>query len=174
MTTAAAGPRIEVLAGGHDRSDFACGKEPLDRYLRQQAGQDVRRRLAAVFVVCAQGSNQVIAYYSLSALSIPIDELGEDQRRRIPYPEVPAVLLGRLAVDRRYAGQGLGSFMVVDAAVRCMSVDRPATWAMVVDPLDDEAVAFYRHLGFIDFVQRGDRLFLPLATFRKALDAARG
>jgi len=163
------GPTVEVLASRHDRSTFSCGKEPLDRYLRQQAGQDVRRHLAAVFVACAPGTSEVIAYSTLSALSIPIDEVSEELRRRIPYPDVPAVLLGRLAVDQRHGGRGLGSHLVVDAALRCLATDGPAVWAMVVDPIDAEAKGFYRRLGFIAFAQRSERLFLPLATFRKAL-----
>jgi ribosomal protein S18 acetylase RimI-like enzyme len=159
---------VEVLASGHDRSEFSCGKEPLDRYLRQQAGQDVRRRLAAVFVVCSPGTSEVIAYYTLSALSIPVDQVTAELRRRIPYPEVPAVLLGRLAVDRQHGGQGLGSMLVVDAAMRSMAVKGLAVWAMVVDPIDEQAAGFYRRLGFIAFADRKDRLYLPLSTFRTA------
>jgi GNAT superfamily N-acetyltransferase len=160
---------VEILGGHHDRSGFSCGKEPLDHYLRQQAGQDVRRRLAAAFVVCAPGTAEVVAYHTLSALSIPVGEVSAEVRRRIPYPEVPGVLVGRLAVDQRHGRQGLGSFLLMDAAARCLSVEGPAVWAMVVDPIDEEAAAFSLHFGFVPFAERSDRLFLPLATFRTAL-----
>jgi len=90
----------EPLGQHHDRSAFACGSPALDQYLRRQAGQDARRRLAAPFVVCAPGTNQVIGYYTLSAISVDVGDLPQETARRLSgYPQIPTILLGRLARD---------------------------------------------------------------------------
>jgi GNAT superfamily N-acetyltransferase len=164
---------VEVLASRHDRSAFSCGNEALDRYLQQQVGQDVRRHFAAAFVLCAPGTTRVIAYYTLSALAVPAEGVAAARRRRLPYPEVPAALIGRLAVDRDHQGQGLGGVLLMDAAARCGAADRLAVWALVVDPVDDEARGFYRHHGFVDVIGRTDRMVLPLDTLREALERGR-
>ena len=104
------GYRVGALTKQHDRSGFSCGIEPLDRYLREQAGQDARKRVAAPFVLCERTSNAVLGYYTLSALSIDVGAWPEDVARKLPrYPVVPATLLGRLAVDRRLRGKGMGN-----------------------------------------------------------------
>ena len=100
--------RIEVLAESHDRAAFSCGVDALDRYLKTQAGQDVRRRIANCFVAVSAGSAQVAGFYTLAAASIPLTALTPDQVRKLPkYPVLPAALLGRLAVDTRHAGESL-------------------------------------------------------------------
>jgi GNAT superfamily N-acetyltransferase len=142
-------PIIEPL-GKHDRAAFSCGKEPLDRCIRQQAGQDLRSRVAAVFVLCDLGSPSIIGYYTLSAFTVLLRDLPEAQRKRLPrYPEVPTVLLGRLAVDERYAGQGWGKVLLLDALRRrLVESEQIAAAAVVVDAIDDSAQAFYEKYGF--------------------------
>jgi ribosomal protein S18 acetylase RimI-like enzyme len=160
----------EPLGRDHDRASFRCGHPELDAYLHRQAGQDVRRHLAAVFVMPAgSGDPRVVAYYTLSALAIDAGVLPEPLRHRIPYREVPAVLLGRLAVDIDHQRHGLGSLLVVDAVHRCLEPTAPASLAMVVDAIDEAATAWYRRFGFMPFGARPDRLFAPLETVRQAL-----
>jgi hypothetical protein len=99
--------RVEALGKLHSRAQFASGVEPLDRYLRERAGQDARKRAAAPFVLCEGESNAVLGYYTLSALSVDIGTWPDDMARRLPkYPYVPATLLGRLAIDRRLRDTG--------------------------------------------------------------------
>ena len=158
--------RVEALDRQHDRSGFSCGVEPLDRYLSEQAGQDARKRVAAPFVLCEGKSNAVLGYYTLSALSVDVGAWPEDMARKLPrYPVVPATLLGRLAVDRRLRGKGMGEYLLMDALRRALIASRQvAAVAVIVDAKDDSAVAFYRRYGFIPFVDEPNRLFLPMGT----------
>jgi hypothetical protein len=104
------GFRIEALAPRHERSAFDCGVEPLNRYFRQQVTQDIRRRVTACFVAVAEeGSGELAGYYTLASASVALAELPEDIAKKLPrYPTVPAVRMGRLAIARAFAGQGLG------------------------------------------------------------------
>jgi ribosomal protein S18 acetylase RimI-like enzyme len=78
---------------------------------------------------------------------------------------VPAILIGRLAVDRRYRGQGLGRLLLVDALLRSLAISRQVgAMAVVVDAKDDAARSFYEQYGFTRFVDHDNRLFLPMAT----------
>ena len=158
---------IEPL-GGHDRSAFACGAPQLDRYLREQASQDVKRLMASCFVALAVATNSIAGYYTLAATSVPIDNLPSDVIKCLPrYPLLPAALIGRLAVDQRFHGAGLGSALLADAALRVLKGDVKA-FALVVDAKDENAVGFYQHQGFQPFASRPRSLFLPLGTAKKA------
>lgn len=159
----------EPLGKHHDRSAFACGNARLDHYLQRQAGQDARRRLAAPFVVCAPGTDRVVGYYTLSAISVDVGELPEETAWRLPgYPEMPAILLGRLAVDQAFRGRGLGGWLLVDALSRTFRQSGSlGAAAVVVDALGASAAAFYEHYGFPRFPDRPDRLFLPMSTIAR-------
>ena len=103
---------VEILRSEHDRTRFACGVAALDRYFREIVSQDIRRRLSNCFV--AVDANAMVAgYYTFAATAVPLTELPTEQTKRLPrYPSVPAGLIGRLAVDRRFQGRGVGSLMV--------------------------------------------------------------
>jgi predicted N-acetyltransferase YhbS len=138
--------RIELL-GAHDRSAFVSGSDALDRYLREQAKQDMRRRVASCFV--AIDNDGIIAgYYTIAATSLILDKLSAERIKRLPrYPSIPAVLLGRLAVAVSYQGKRLGGALVADALLRATRAEVMA-YAMVVDAKDAQAITFYEHLGF--------------------------
>jgi GNAT superfamily N-acetyltransferase len=169
MTAAEAGWHIAPLDGKrHDRSSFSCGAAELDQYIREFASQDVRRDVARVFVALDQDTAAITGYYSLSATSFQRETLPADQARRLPRYPVPAALLGRLAVDEKYKGRGLGAYLLMDALTRiCLATEVLAVQALIVDARDDSAAAFYRKYGFRDFVDDRRRLFLPMATIRK-------
>jgi GNAT superfamily N-acetyltransferase len=159
--------RIETL-GSHDRSDFSCGIPALDRYLREQATQDMKRSVSNCFVLLDASSGQIAGYYTLAATSILAEEMPAEILRKLPrYPLLPAALVGRLAVEQRFCRQGLGSSLIADAALRVMNGDLKA-FAILVDAKDKNAAAFYRLQGFLQFENRPMSFFLPLATFRKA------
>ena len=138
--------RIELL-GAHDRSAFVSGSDALDRYLREQAKQDMRRRVASCFV--AVDNDGIIAgYYTIAATSLILDKLSAERIKRLPrYPSIPAVLLGRLAVAQKHQGKRLGGALVADALLRATCAEVMA-YAMVVDAKDEKAAKFYDHLGF--------------------------
>ena len=113
--------KIEPLGKHHDRAVFSCGLPELDRYLARQAGQDVRRRIARVFVCTARNSDTVLGYYTLSALAVDLSTLPRELSRKLPRHPVPCALIGRLAVDRSARGHGLGRMLLVDAIKRTRS-----------------------------------------------------
>ena len=163
-------PPFEIgLLGKEDRSDFCCGSEPLDRYLKTQVGQDVRRRVSACYMALEKTTGRIAGYYTLSAADVPVSDLPAEVTGRLPrYPSVPVARIGRLAVDRRFQGRGLGGAFLLNAAMRALRSEI-AVFALVVDAKDDEATAFYRHHGFSAFASNPLQLIAPIETFRKLL-----
>jgi GNAT superfamily N-acetyltransferase len=169
MTGAPARWRVQPFDGKlHDRSAFSCGAPELDRYIRDHASQDTWREVARIFVATEARSSVVVGYYSLSAASFQKASLPEELARRLPHYPVPAVLLGRLAVDERRQGRGLGAYLLMDALDRIEQASRMlAVQALIVDARDDNAAAFYGRYGFRPFLGDGRRLFLPMAVIRR-------
>jgi GNAT superfamily N-acetyltransferase len=155
---------IEPRSSDHNRGDFSCGNASLDRYLKEQAGQDLRRACATPFVLVTGGDTSILGYYTLSSFGIDVGELPSDVAKKLPrYPLIPATLLGRLAVDRRYQGQGIGEFLLMDALHRALVQSfEIAAAAVVVDAIDAGATKFYQHFGFVAFPSITGRLFLPM------------
>lgn len=156
--------QLALLNGAHDRTTFSSGSEPLDRYLREQVTQDVRRRVAACFVATTDGK-RIAGYYTLASASLLLSELPPSTGKKLPrYPTVPTVRMGRLAVDQDFKGQGLGGALLADALGRAAGSEI-AAFALMVDAKDEAAAEFYRHHGFIALPDTPSTLFLPLATF---------
>lgn len=154
---------VALLNGAHDRTTFNSGSAPLDRYLREQVTQDVRRRVAACFVATTDGK-RIAGYYTLASASLLLGELPASIAKKLPrYPTVPTVRMGRLAIDQGFKGQGLGSALLADALVRAARSE-VAAFALMVDAKDDAAANFYRHHAFIALPDSSRTLFLPLAT----------
>lgn len=154
--------RIEPLGPQHDRAAFSSGVEPLDRYFRNQISQDARRNMAAPFVLVL-GDGAVAGYYTLSATSVVLAELPAATVRKLPhYPSIPATLLGRLAVDQCYRGQGYGRLLLADALFRSVRSEI-ASFAVVVDAKDEDARRFYERESFFPFPDQPLRLFRPIA-----------
>ena len=150
--------RVAPLDAAHERDEFRCGSAALDRYLREQVTQDIRRRVAACFVALT-GEQRIAGYYTLASASLLLADLPPGIGKKLPrYPTVPAVRMGRLAVDEAFTGQGLGGALLADA------LERAAAYALMVDAKDDTAATFYRHHGFIPLPDTPLTLFLPLAT----------
>lgn len=164
------GYRIERLSRRHDRGQFGCGEPALDRYLARQARQDDDRRVCRVWVLVSEPSGPVPGFYTLSAHTARLAELPDDLARRLPrYPLVPAILLGRLAVDASLRGQGLGSALLADALVRCLALSAEVGAALVVVQAKDNAArTFYEKHGFRSFSDDPLALFASLAVIGQA------
>ena len=161
--------RVELLGARHERGSFTSGVEPLDRYFRTQAGQDARKKMAATFVLVLQ-DGATGGYYTLSSTAVKLGELPAQTAKRLPrYPLVPATLLGRIAVDRRYQGRGYGRFLLADALMRAVRSEI-ASFAMVVDAKDEAARSFYEREGFLRFPDRPMKLFRPIADIRRLFE----
>lgn len=151
------------LDASHDRARFQSASPALNRYLQEQVSQDIRRRVAACFVALSD-ERRIAGYYTLASASIVLTDLPASISKKLPrYPSVPAIRMGRLAVDKTFKGQGLGGALLADALVRAARAEI-AAFAMLVDAKDENAAAFYRHHGFIALPDRPLTLFLPLAT----------
>ena len=163
MGTSAAPFRIEPLSSAHNRSRFVSGSAPLDRYLREQASQDIDRRIVTCFVAVDIASQDVVGFYTLTATSVALDALAPEITKKLPrYPLVAAALLGRLAVAASSQGKGLGAALLADAFLRVARVDM-GVFAMLVDAKDEAAQRFYERYGFNLLVEAAP-LVLPIAT----------
>ena len=159
--------RIESLAPEHDRAGFSCGSDPLDRYLREQASQDMRRRMSACYVAIDAQSDAVAGYYTLAAGGVPLTDLSEAMAKKLPrYPLVPVARLGSLAVSIVHQGQQLGAALLWDAGLRTMQSGM-GVFALVVDAKDETGAAFYKHHGFTAFTRNPLTFVLPIATLAR-------
>lgn len=156
-----------------DTSDFESGETSLDRYLRRRAVANHVADLARCYVSVDADSGRVIGFYTLSAVAVEHAELPGRLRRNAPNP-VPAVLLGRLAVDRRAQGSGLGRWLVRDAILSTLAAaDRIGVRVLLVHALHPHAAAFYESLGFRPSPTDPLHLLLSLRDARATLDLAR-
>lgn len=155
--------RVVPLDSTHDRNPFDSGSAPLNRYLREQVTQDVRRRVTACFVAL-NADHQIAGYYTLASASVLLTDLPAATAKKLPrYPTVPAVRMGRLAIDQNFQGQGLGGALLADALQRAARAEI-AAYALLVDAKDTHAAAFYQHHGLLALPDAPLTLFLPLAT----------
>ena len=161
----------ERLGGRHDKASFESGTSELDFYLKNQAGQDIRRSLTSVFVL-TQKSGRIIGYYTLSQASLTVNEFPDNISKKLPPKRsVPCTLLGRLALDQRYRGQGYGRALLLHALKKAALVsEEVAAYAVIVDAKDIQAKEFYLRHAFIELKNQPLRLFIPLRGLREVID----
>ena len=160
---------IELLRKDHNRKDFDCGNATLNIYLRNQAGQDVKRKLSACFVLPDSDTTLIKGYYTLSNNSIPLQSFSQEVRRKLPksYTSIPTTLLGRLAIDKRSQGQGIGKILLIDALTRSYEISKElGSFGVVVDPIDISAKNFYRKYDFIELPDSG-KMFIAMKTLKE-------
>lgn len=157
---------IELLDKKYNRSEFDCRNELLNNYLKYQAGQDMKRKLSACFVLAETGTNNVQGYYTLSNSNIPLSHFPEKLQKKLPpsYTSVPTTLIGRLAIDKKSQGTGMGKILLIDALKRSYeNTFKVGSFAMVVDPIDIGAENFYEKYGFIKLPDSG-KMLLAMQT----------
>jgi predicted GNAT family N-acyltransferase len=160
------------LEKGHIKADFSCGKLMLDDYIKYQAGQDIRRKLSACFVLSDQSSGKIKGYFTLSNSSMPLKLLPIQYQKNIPvsYRSIPAILLGRLAVSKEFQGSGLGTVLLIDALKRCVEISSTlGSFAVIVDPLDNAAENFYLKYGFLKLPDCA-KMFIPMKTIAQQFE----
>ena len=136
------------LSAKHDFLDFNCGKPVLDDWLKKKALKNHTEGASRTFVVTDEETAQVAGFYSISTSSVTHDSVPGNVRRNMPDP-IPTILLGRLAVDTRYANRGIGTGLMKDCYKRVASVaEQVGVRALLVHALDEESRQFYLHLGF--------------------------
>ena len=155
---------IEPLNNTHNRKSFQCTHHQFEDYLQKYARQYAKRNICQTFVArTVDEPERILGYFTLSALSIDLSALPESKRAKLPKHPLPAVLIGRLARDKRLDGYGVGKLLLADAFKRAFSAsEQLGIYALVVDAIDQEAMGFYQHFGFIPLSSSANRLFLPL------------
>lgn len=151
------------------RDHFSCGKQALDNYILRNATADVKTGACTCFVIIDESEN-VIAFYTLSTDSIPLDGAPDELKKKINYPHIPVILLGRLAVDQKVKGKAYGKLLLADALKKCVLVSKTqvGSMAVIVDPIDTEAENFYSKYGFTKIPDSG-RMFVTIKKIEEAM-----
>jgi GNAT superfamily N-acetyltransferase len=155
------------ITENHDLAEFDSGEPTLDEWLTKRALKNQASGASRCFVLCT--GNTVVGYYSLSAGVISHELAPKAMRRHMPNP-LPVLLLGRLAIDRRYHNQGLGRALLRDAMMRAVNVSGDAgVFAILVHALSEPAKRFYLSCGFVESPLQPMTLLMTLATVRAVL-----
>ncbi len=155
------------ILNDHELKDFDCGVSSLDEWLKKRALKNHAAGASRCFVLCTDKT--VVGYYSLSAGAISHEAAPKTMRRNMPNP-LPVLLLGRLAVDKRYHNKGLGQALLRDAMLRAVSVSGDAgVFAILVHALSDPAKQFYLSRGFVESPLQPMTLLMTIETIRSIL-----
>lgn len=142
---------------------FSCGITALDEYLKRYARGNHRKGVGKTFALLMKGN--IAGYYTLSMGNVEFRSIPFKYQQGLPKYPVPIARLGRLAVDNKSKGQGLGKFLLVDALHRIWEAAQiVAAYAVIVDAKDKNAMAFYQHYEFQPFNDQSLTLFLPLSS----------
>ena len=162
---------INALARQHDKNDFDCGEPELNNFLQKLARQQAEKDFNRTYVACNAGENKLLGFYAISFGSINFENW--PVHAGLPRYPVPVVRIGRLAVDLRAQGRGVGIALVRHAMRLSESTaDKIGLYAVVVDAKNDAAANFYARFGFVRFPDRPLELFLTLKVVRRALALA--
>jgi predicted GNAT family N-acyltransferase len=158
----------------HDRTAFSCEHEALVTYLKQQATQDIKRHVAALFVLTRDGKT-IAGYFTLSQYAVEVGEIPAELLRSLnlpKYQQIPATLIGRLARSLEFKGQGIGELLMMAALKKASEHSRSiASAAVVVDAKDEKSRKFYQGYGFVELPEHPSRLFLPMRTVEQMFAA---
>ena len=159
---------VQRLSRSHDRSVFDCGQPMLNDWLKSRAGQFDRRDLSRTFVATRPDESVVYGYYAVSSHRVLYEDLPASETKGLPRLDVPVVLLGRLAVDKTFHGQGLGASLLVDALRRAVQIsEQVGIRAVEVDAIDEVARQFYLKFGFRPLNDDPLHLLMPMHEIRK-------
>lgn len=159
---------IRLLGAGHRRDGFDCGDTALNDFLLRRAGQQQRRGFGKTYVALAEDGVTITGYVTVSAGQVATTSL--PAQLKLPRYPAPMLRIGRLAVDVRHQGEGLGRQLLAFAL--CLAVEfsqRVGLYAVVVDAKHDKAKAFYVKLGFVACADIPLCLYLPIATLEQSI-----
>jgi len=160
--------RVEKLRPDHRIEGFDCGREALNRYLLRYAGQNQQAGAAQTYVGLVGGT--VVGYHTLAVGHVTREEAPERLTKGLARHPVPIMLLARLAVDRRWQGQGIGKALLRDAMQRTLqAADIAGIRALAVHAKDEAARAFYLKFDFIPSPTDPMHLFVLLKDVRRII-----
>lgn len=153
----------------HKRDLFDCLDDDLNQYLTSTISQDISKDLGAAYV-CTDESNEIIGFYTLQNTIVTSPDYTSDTSKKVRYNEVPAFLIGRLAVDRKYQGKKYGAKILADALARCLKYKAYSGGRyVVVDASNEKAKAFYQKYGFICTDGNPMKLLILMKNVKKLL-----
>jgi ribosomal protein S18 acetylase RimI-like enzyme len=156
---------VSPLNKDHQRADFACGKAPLDSFLRSLVTQYEKRGLGRTYVVTEPESMFVAGYYTLAAGALDVSVLPAALRKKLPKHPIPTVHLARLAVDLNFRGRRLGEFLLFNALETALASARMlGIFGIDVWAIDDDACAFYKKYGFVALDDAPHHLVMAMKT----------
>ena len=140
---------IEVrrLEPSDDRSRFRSGDPDLDGFFHRYAGQNQFRHHIGVTYVAVHAKD-IVGFITVAPAEINIDALPERSKRRLPNYPIPVLRLGRLAVDERSRGRGVGKSLLREALRLARRMRKELGCVAVVVDAKTDAVPFYERLGF--------------------------
>lgn len=160
---------LELLSGGHDRQAFACGRESLDRYLKETAKGHLAKGISVTRVLVERGAvppKRIFGYFTLTTIVAEAKDW-PGAAKGLPQMPVPMVLLGRLATDREFQGRGIARLLIAAAReIAAASLQGTGGIGLAVDAAEEEVVPLYEKYGFRRVAQDSMRLFLPTASLR--------
>ena len=164
----------EPINKTHNREAFDCGEEALNEFLRRYARKSHELGGAKTFLAIDEAGNKtILGFYSLSPASVGYARTPEIVRRGLARHEVPGFRLARLAVDRRYQGQGLGGQLLLAASRRCLLASAEVGGVvLVIDAKNERVARWYASYGALPLADAPLSLVLPLLTVQNALIAA--
>jgi GNAT superfamily N-acetyltransferase len=161
----------EAINKGHDRGEFDCGEEALNEFLRRYARKSHERGGAKTFLAIDDATHKtILGFYSLSPASVDYARTPETVRRGLARYDVPGFRLARLAVDRKFQGQGIGGQLLLAAGRRCMlAAEEVGGVVLVIDAKNERVASWYVTYGAVPLLDAPLTLLLPLATIAAAL-----
>lgn len=162
--------KISLLEKSHNRKYFECEEQSLTDYIRNQVSQDIEKKLAVCFVAADKDMN-VMGYYTLTSESLGREMIPLKHLKKLPKQyNAPVILLGRLARHIKEKGTGLGEHLLIDALFRAYTLSERSIGAMavVVDPINDSAVSFYKKYGF-EQLPDSEKMFLPMRVIKQLM-----
>lgn len=146
------------------RKNFDCGVLTLNDYLQRYARKNSKEDVGQTWVIFDEVLNQVVGYYTLIACSISRDRITD----KFPYKEIPSIKIGRLAVDLKYRGKGIGSDLLYNGFEKILSLSNIIGVAYIlVDAKDEKARAFYKNHEFKSFQENSLQMYIKVSFVRK-------
>lgn len=153
----------------HKRDQFDCGNDALNTYLKRFLSQGIKQGLVQAYVITELDTSRILAYATLSNASIQREQFDEAQAKRLPNYPIPALLIGRMAVDQKaqQAGLKLGSKLLVHLLKLAVKLSEQTGVMCVIVDAKPEAVGFYEQFGFRRLQGDGNALYLSIKELRK-------
>ena len=159
---------IVLLSSEHEKSEFDCGDDALNLFLRKFANQNQKKGLNVTYVAVRSGTTKVLGFYCISNGQIAHNKLPENEARKLPFYPIPVARIGRLATSLDAREQGIGALLLIDALKKVLNAsNKIGIFAVEVDAKSNEVKRFYERYGFSELTDNSLHLYLSMATVRK-------